>query len=211
MLTIFLLLCLLARGDSLVPGLGGCANLRGVANFDKSRYLGVWYEYTNVFEIFQLKQKCTRATYTDEGATVGVTNDAISTLTGDPAGIKGRASIPNPSEGRGELSVGFGGFGGDGSDANYIIVDTDYDNYSIVWSCKNKLIIKIESLWLLTRKRFPEKALVEHASRRMRQLGGLPTKWLSKTDQTGCQRLPPPPPPYGSGQAPPRGLTSFIG
>merc|ERR1712038_1468287 len=113
MLFIFLLVCVLPRGESLVPGLGGCANLRGVSNFDRSRYLGVWYEYTNVFEIFQLASKCTRATYTDEGATVGVTNDAISTLTGDPGGIKGSASIPNPSAGLGELSVGFGGFGGD--------------------------------------------------------------------------------------------------
>ena len=51
-----------------------------MAGFDKSRYLGAWYEYSNVFEIYQIGGTCVRATYTDEGNNVGVFNEAINTM-----------------------------------------------------------------------------------------------------------------------------------
>ena len=54
--------------------------LLGMAGFDKSRYLGAWYEYSNVFEIYQIGGTCVRATYTDEGNNVGVFNEAINTM-----------------------------------------------------------------------------------------------------------------------------------
>ena len=31
--------------------------IAGIANFDKTRYLGVWYEYSNVFEPFQIGRR----------------------------------------------------------------------------------------------------------------------------------------------------------
>ena len=31
-----------------------------MTNFDKNSYLGVWYEYSNVFEIFQLGNSITK-------------------------------------------------------------------------------------------------------------------------------------------------------
>ena len=52
----------------------------GMAGFDKSRYLGAWYEYANTFEIYQIGGICVRATYTDEGNNVGVFNEAINTM-----------------------------------------------------------------------------------------------------------------------------------
>ena len=52
----------------------------GMAGFDQSRYLGAWYEYANVFEIYQIGGTCVRATYTDEGTNVGVFNEAINTM-----------------------------------------------------------------------------------------------------------------------------------
>ena len=52
----------------------------GIANFDKRRYLGAWYEYSNVFEIFQIGGTCVRATYTDEGDKIGVLNEQVNTM-----------------------------------------------------------------------------------------------------------------------------------
>jgi hypothetical protein len=73
----------------------------GVAGFDKAAYLGQWYEYSNVFELYEdlpckwisLKSgcmgyncacavggKCVRATYTDEGEEVGVQNEYVSVM-----------------------------------------------------------------------------------------------------------------------------------
>ena len=49
-------------------------------NFVKSRYLGSWYEYANVFEIYQIGGNCVRATYTDEGDRIGVFNEQVNQM-----------------------------------------------------------------------------------------------------------------------------------
>ena len=95
--------------------------LAGMADFDLSAYLGQWYEYSNMFEIYQdvfagipitypsktstekkhicdtaislhtiivnllvssftVGAKCVRATYVEEGGTVGVKNEYVSPL-----------------------------------------------------------------------------------------------------------------------------------
>ena len=44
---------------------------------------------------------------------------------------------------------------------NYDIVKTDYENYSIVYSCKNYFgIYHMEFIWILTRKQNPSVELI---------------------------------------------------
>ena len=85
-----------------VPSIGTCPNVRGkersdricptnantqfyvfisgLANFDRSRYLGSWYENANVFEFYQIGSTCVRATYTDEGSKIGVFNEQVNAM-----------------------------------------------------------------------------------------------------------------------------------
>ena len=55
-------------------------SISGIANFDKSRYLGSWYEFANVFEFYQIGSECVRATYTDEGDKIGVFNEQVNKM-----------------------------------------------------------------------------------------------------------------------------------
>ena len=57
-----------------------CFSISGIANFDKSRYLGSWYEFANVFEFYQIGSRCVRATYTDEGDRIGVFNEQVNAM-----------------------------------------------------------------------------------------------------------------------------------
>ena len=58
-----------------------CNTFSGVSSFDVSRYTGTWYEYSNVFEVFQVGGVCVRATYTDNGdGSVKVFNEQIKKL-----------------------------------------------------------------------------------------------------------------------------------
>jgi len=171
----------------------------GMTNFDKTSYLGEWYEYANVFEFYQdlpFGGKCVRATYTNEGDEVGVFNEFVSPVTGY-GNIKGSARFANPSSGRGELIVSFNPFGrkkrsffGDGNRANYKVVKTDYTSYSVVYNC-NQVgnVLKKESLWLLTRDQLPSQATV-NAGYKVMEDYRLPMDALVKTDQTGCSALP---------------------
>merc|ERR1712025_16455 len=89
-----------------VPSLGVCPDLRGVTSFDVSRYTGTWYEYSNVFEIFQVGGRCVRATYTDNNdGSVGVFNEQINAITGNYGNINGTARLADAAYA--ELVVNF--------------------------------------------------------------------------------------------------------
>merc|ERR1712192_80388 len=179
---------------------GSCPSVRGMTDFDSSAYLGQWYEYSNMFEIYQdvfaVGAKCVRATYTEEGDVVGVKNEYVSPLTGYGS-IDGSARFANSST-VGELIVNFNNpagrslFGRESENApNYSVIDTDYTSYSVVYMCRPIFagIFKKESLWLLTRDAVPSDATVETALGVMRT-NSLPLEKLVKTSQTGCEALP---------------------
>merc|ERR1712212_283132 len=178
---------------------GSCPPVRGMSDFDVSAYLGQWYEYSNMFEIYQdvfaVGAKCVRATYTEEGNTVGVMNEYVSPLTGYGS-IDGSARFANSSS-VGELIVNFNNPAGrslfgssDPNMPNYSVIDTDYTSYSVVYMCRPIAgIFKKESLWLLTRDGVPSDAAVETALGVMKT-NNLPWEKLVKTSQTGCEALP---------------------
>ena len=98
---------------------------------------------------------------------------------------------------------------------NYNVIDTDYENFSIVYSCNNKLFFKtgkyiqigtsllyirnknvnftffitffyfLEIMWILTRQQFPSPYLIKNIKKRIRALG-LDTRRLRKTNQKSC-------------------------
>lgn len=187
--TLVLVLQVITFAYGAIPSFGRCPNVRGISNFDKSQYSGTWYEYANVFEIYDIGAECIRATYTDDGATIGVFNEALNTITGSYQSVRGSARFAS-DDGTGELIVELRGSNG-GSQPNYKVVDTDYTSYAIVYNCYEKFFIgKKESLWLLTRDQAPSADLVAGARNKMKQLG-LPVPHLRTTPQKNCSELPP--------------------
>merc|ERR1712223_410936 len=176
---------------------GRCPPFPTVRDFDAEKYSGRWYEYANYFAIFQLFGKCVTATYSlapDDGygkyqLKIDIVNRAISTLTGAKQVARGNAVLADPDNpfSPGELIVNFDSQPSftRARSANYNVIDTDYDNFSIVYSCNNYGFLKSEILWILTRKRFPARPLISHLLRKIRGLG-LDTRRLKKTDQKTC-------------------------
>jgi len=173
-----------------VPSLGVCPDLRGVSSFDVSRYTGTWYEYSNVFEIFQVGGRCVRATYTDNNdGSVGVFNEQINAITGKYGNINGTARLADAAYA--ELVVNFDTVPFTSTSPNYKVLDTDYDNYSIVYNCNSLLgFFKSESLWFLTRNQTPDQTVVDQGYGKMTSLG-LPVRSLRPTSQTNCDNMPP--------------------
>merc|ERR1711997_1252938 len=176
---------------------GRCPPFPTVKNFDPQKYSGTWFEYANYFAFFQLFGKCVTATYTlepDNGygkyeLKINIVNRAISTLNGAKQVAKGNAVLADPLNPYvpGELIVNFDSQPAftRASSANYNVIDTDYETFSIVYSCNNYGFLKSEILWILTRPRFPSKYLIDHLYKKIRRLG-LDTRRLRRTDQKTC-------------------------
>merc|ERR1711911_471662 len=70
-------LCLIQMSQALFVSLGSCPSPSVVANFDAAQYAGTWYENRKYPVIFEVGQRCVRATYTDNGdGTIVVLNEA---------------------------------------------------------------------------------------------------------------------------------------
>merc|ERR1712215_431927 len=175
-----------------------CPQVSGISNFQFKRYLGVWYEYANVFEVFQLWSTCGRVTYSDKGGRVGVLNEQINYITQNYGNVTGiaRPAAPGDKELKGEFIVSFYGIpfqnpdSDEGGVPNYLVVATDYDSYAIVYNCKSGYLYNSESLWVLTRDQFPSQDLVNQTYSLMSNLS-LPVQSLDKTPQDDCDKMPP--------------------
>ncbi|GFO43011.1 prostaglandin-h2 d-isomerase [Plakobranchus ocellatus] len=121
-------------------------------------YLGVWYEYERFPAIFEADLDCTSATYGDAGKAISVRNNG--TLRIDLFGrkvilenntISGMATVPNPDK-PAEFIVNFDGVPSTKT-PNYIIQETDYKNYSVIFSCIQLEALNLQFAWILTRVR----------------------------------------------------------
>jgi len=184
-----------SNSQAAVWKVGNCPNISGIENFETSKYLGVWYEYANTFEVFQIGSKCVRATYTQDGDKVGVKNEQLNKWFGFYNSVEGSARPADPNNTSvAELKVSFDNIPFQTESVgkvapNYVVVDTDYTSFAIVYSCSKVWRSSRESLWLLTREQKPAATLVEEAYSTMTQLG-LPVGSLKTTNQDNCEALP---------------------
>ncbi|XP_065358042.1 apolipoprotein D-like [Calliphora vicina] len=167
---------------------GACkTNIPTVKNFDPARYLGRWYENQKYPFIFELGGKCIYAEYAlMANGDISVYNFNINQLTGKPNDIKGSAKIVDNAK----LKVRFSSMPAFIGAADYWILDTDYDNYAVVYSCTDiGGLVNGKVVWILTRERHPQPQYIERARSVIKQ-NGLSLGPLHKTDQSGCEKSP---------------------
>ncbi|XP_023342265.1 apolipoprotein D [Eurytemora carolleeae] len=195
MLWLLCLACFVSFGQTAVWNLGACPDIPGMDNFDLTKYMGTWFEYSNVFEIFQIGAKCVRAQYAIKGETISVKNEQVNMWWNSYQQVQGSARPADPAKpNKAELVVTFEGIPFQSTSSgkvapNYSVVDTDYTTYAIVYQCTTFPVWRRESLWVLTRRQVPEQALVDSVYKKMTSLG-LPVQNLEKTEQEGCSLLP---------------------
>lgn len=98
--------------------------------------MGKWYEIRRYVNSFMDMGDCVTFQYTSspDNVTIRMTNEMVMLPnTTDIITINGTArldSIVQPIEGR--FTVNF-----NGNDSDYWVLNTDYTNYALVWSCAN--------------------------------------------------------------------------
>eukprot|EP00347_Sterkiella_histriomuscorum_P020537 403337426 len=126
------------------PVFGSCPTLKLQDNFDATKYIGVWYEQSRdkaiPFEHFD----CNQALYGLIQTGLSVHNTEFNNQTGMIQSAIGTASCNGA-----QCQVQFNPKAPAG---DYRVLSTDYDNYSIVYSCVDIFgFSKVQFIWLLTR------------------------------------------------------------
>ncbi|KAM8727004.1 apolipoprotein D-like [Acanthopagrus schlegelii] len=154
-ISLALLSVLAANAQVIMPG--RCPKPAVQENFDAARYLGTWYDIQRLPHTFQ-KGECSTATYSLKSpGVVGVLNRELL-ADGTINSISGSAVAKDPSQ-PAKLSVSFFEFA---PSAPYWVLSTDYDNYSLVYSCTDLGVLHVEFAWIMSRQpTMPEETLEE--------------------------------------------------
>ncbi|KAE8736730.1 hypothetical protein FOCC_FOCC017816 [Frankliniella occidentalis] len=154
--------------DAQVPFLGTCPDVKVMPSFDVTKYLGKWFEAERYFAIFEFAGKCVTGNYTvDNDGRISILNRQTSSLTGIQSTIEGEVKLI--------MTL----------DVPYWVLDTDYDNYAVVWSCSNFGIFSTRNAWILTRQREPSLEVMERAYMVVDR-NAVSRAYFTRTDQKRC-------------------------
>ena len=129
---------------------GGCPSYsRRLESFEVSKYSGKWFEIAREQSTPYQKGECGTAEYSlNEDGSLKVVNSELLP-SGEFNSIIGRiTTTSDPFRLQVEFSDSFFGklFKGD-----YQVVDTDYESFSVVYSCTSLFVGRIEYYWILSR------------------------------------------------------------
>lgn len=152
---------------------GTCHAVPVLPDFDSSRYLGKWFELERFPYVFENDLQCVTATYSVLNETaIRVSNYGFNTVKQKDESVVGYAFTPNsnePNKLKVVLPVVVDGITIIENTADYIVVSTDYDNYAMVYSCRQIIpgLIKFEISWILSRT----KTLDPQTVQQLKELG----------------------------------------
>ncbi|XP_063076204.1 apolipoprotein D-like [Engraulis encrasicolus] len=178
------LLCFLVA-EAQVIHLGKCPDPPVQQNFDVVKYLGRWYEIQKLPNVFQ-SGTCGQATYTpgDGEGVVSVLNEELLS-DGTINVAEGTATVVDPSE-PAKLAVTF--YPGT-PPGNYWVLDTDFDNYALVYGCKNAGPLYADFIWILSRSRSLPQETVDRLHTTLTS-HGIKIDKLMTTPHVGCDSMP---------------------
>lgn len=143
-------------------GTGSCPTPSLVPNFDATRYMGLWYEQVRDSSMPWESNDCQQARYSlNADGTVAVHNTQFDPSSGEVNGAYATATFDGA---QGKVSFFWYAPPGD-----YRVLDTDYDNYAIVYSCDTFYVAKTEYIWVLTRAQFPDDQIIYNALQTLKQ------------------------------------------
>ncbi|XP_076447038.1 apolipoprotein D-like [Babylonia areolata] len=174
--------------SSQVIGFGPCPNkLQAQSSLNVTKYLGQWLEIYAFPASFESGQRCVTANYTLKGnGHIMVNNQGYKD--GEYLNAVGDAYCPNASK-PAELIVRFS----DGApQASYWVIETDYENYSLVFSCRPVLNAGHEEFaWILSRWPQLDPPTVSHLQGLLKA-AGVNVGHFREMDQSECPGRGPP-------------------
>ncbi|GAV03013.1 ApoD6 [Ramazzottius varieornatus] len=173
---------------SVIPG--RCPVVPVKTDFQPDRYLGVWYEIRKYFSISDYGLNCSKTNVTKLGTNLYRLDNSATGLdkNGNKTALNTSAAAyaPNPSI-PAKLSVLFGKSAYSPA-SDYWIVDSDYTNFTIVWSCRNVAsgLLHNAHAWVISRNITGFSPEVEAKIDASLSKSNIDSTLFRQTVQTGC-------------------------
>ncbi|XP_071441598.1 apolipoprotein D-like [Hetaerina americana] len=178
-------MALLALANAQIPGFTGCPAYQAMENFDMEKFAGRWYESQRYFQVLEVGTRCVATVYKIRpDGKVGVANEMVTRITGIRRVLEGELKNVGKS-GEAKLSVKYTNLPVS-FDTQYSILDTDYDNFAIAWSCNSLGPFSSTHAWVMTRKRDPTEAVLQRAYGILDKIG-LSRNFFVRSDQSECE------------------------
>ncbi|XP_046742734.1 DNA translocase FtsK 1-like [Diprion similis] len=182
---IVLVFAALALAKAQIPNLGWCPDQVPMAGFNLPKFLGVWYEAERYFQLTELVSRCVVSNYTKGfDGKVRVSNEVTNRLTGIKRVLEGEVK-PSPTKAEeGRINVKYTTVPLT-PETQYTVLETDYENYALLWNCQSIGLAHTQSAWVMTRNRNPSSATMQMAYGALDK-HGLSRRFFVKTDQAEC-------------------------
>ncbi|XP_055708066.1 apolipoprotein D-like [Phlebotomus papatasi] len=187
-------ICLLVLWDSATgqfPTFGRCPDYAPVADFDKERFLGMWYEQERYFTLTDLASKCTSIYYERRADNkLYANNGVVNRLTNVQRIVSGQLTLFGRGT-TGKFNVRYTNTP-IAYDTTYNVLDTDYDGYAVLYSCSSVIPFgHTDFVWLMTRDRLPAGDVLQRAYGTLDKYK-ISRTFFVETDQKDCETVAPP-------------------
>ncbi|XP_014601794.1 PREDICTED: uncharacterized protein LOC106785667 [Polistes canadensis] len=153
----------LAMTSAQIPTLGWCPEYVPMANFDMNRFLGTWYEAERYFQLAEVVSRCVMSNYTKgPDGKLRVSNEVTSRITGIKRILEGEIKQAASKAEEGKLHVKYTALPLT-PETHYSVLETDYDNYAVLWSCSGIGPINAQNAWVMTRDRIAPGSILQKA------------------------------------------------
>ncbi|XP_057367642.1 apolipoprotein D-like [Daphnia carinata] len=145
--------------------MGRCPTVDVKKDFDLTKYVGTWYENMKnrrYWFIMDSGLKCASETYTLDGDdTILVHNKGqrVLPIISRFVSVKGIGKLVSP----GKFEFTFKDSTFSPENVPYWVLDTDYTNYAVVWSCSTRAGVNAQITWILTREIKPDPSVLRTA------------------------------------------------
>jgi apolipoprotein D and lipocalin family protein len=141
---------------------GACPTPDLQANFDATKYMGLWHEQARDKTMPWESYDCQQARYSiNADGTVAVHNSQYNPVTDKVDDARAVATFDGP---RGKVVFFPYAPAGD-----YRVLSTDYENWALVYSCDNYYVARTEYVWVLTREQEPTEAYITAALKTLKE------------------------------------------
>ena len=135
---------------------GTCPSPALKESFDATKYMGLWYEQARDSSMPWESNDCQQARYSlNADGTVAVHNTQYNPSSDK---VEDATAVATFDGAQGQVKFFWYAPAGD-----YRVIDTDYENFALVYSCSSYYVAKSEYIWVLTRERNPDASVIYNA------------------------------------------------